>query len=204
MPNKQQKKQKQRRSLIHPPQFTSTIRVDKVMRFQASIAFNSEVYDTDLGNLIAVATGTTALARLAAAVKVRKIEMWGPMSSSLQPVTVECEWESIGTSSIGDSATVSDTSMGSTQPAHLVAKPPKMSNASFWQQPQGNRQIVRLSGPVGTIVDLHYSYTIIENDAMGGNVFSITGPATVGQVYALALDNASAITLKPVSYITIQ
>lgn len=188
---------------MHPPQFAPSILIRKKLRFQAVAAGTTTLKYNSFGDLHCVATGTTSAYALASSVRVRKIEMWGPMSSTLVPVTVSLDWTgSSSPGSFGPSNKVSDTSMGSSEPAHVVSRPPPGSQIAQWFDGSSGSQFCVLSYPAGTIIDLDYEY-VVRDDGTAQPVITAVVGATVGANYIRALDNQSGTNLPPIGYPTI-
>jgi len=173
-----------------------------VYRFQAASAQTADVVNsTSLCDLLCMATGTTEAYEIARAVKVRKIEIWGPMASNLTPVTVSVEWAASGSAPVaGPSNIISDTSMGSARCAHVVSTPPTQSACAFWQVASGEA-LFTLAYPTGSVIDLHLSQVLFDGETPVAVTTGVAG-ATVGQVYCRALDSVTPgqNALVPVSY----
>ncbi len=187
-----------------PKQFQSTARVDKLFRFKSGSATTVNLSVTDLGDLFCVAATTTSAYQLGAAVKVKHIEIWGPPSSSLDPVTVSVEWLGTTAGTFGNSLLVSDTSVGATRVAHIKSRPPVGSQVAQWQPSASTATICQLTFPVNAIIDLRYSVMLRGDN--GGSPVAVTAAvagATVGQLYCRALTSTSSTTLVPLSFNTI-
>ncbi len=185
-----------------PQQLTIPVVVGKVFRFKATGASTGSVIKvSDISDLLCMAATATSAYALASAIRVTKVEMWGPMDSTLAPVTVSCDFAGQTAGSVGPSSLKSDTSLG-TRGAHLVAKPPKDSQASLWQPNNSSSTLFTLIFPAGAIVDLHYSF-VIQESAGATAVTAAVAAATVGQVYLRKLDSSGTAVLAPVSYISI-
>lgn len=194
-----------RQMISHPQSLPISVQLDRTFRFQAVAASaNDTVTPQDLGDFICVATATTAAYQLAKAIKIRKVEMWGPPASNLNPVTVACEFASPNAGTYGNSAKKTDTSVGSTEPAHLVHRPPKGSQASQWIDSTVGNVLFRLTYPANAIIDITYSAVLRDESGVQAVAGAVAG-ATVGQLYYRALNSASSSTtnLPPVSLITI-
>jgi hypothetical protein len=193
------KNRRPRLGINHLPMISTTPALIHRFRFEASSALvSTAVLYEDLAYLIQIAATTTTTYALFETVRIVKIEMWGPPSSSLAPVTVSCEFE--GNSSIDTSRKVfSDTSLGSTEVAHVSARPDTNSTAGMWQSPSGSTAFY-LNGPTNCIVDVTIETKIINNlngdEAPGA--LTVVG-ATVGQVYYGRLDGPTTGLLIPVA-----
>lgn len=188
----------------HPPQFDAAVEVRKTFRYKATGA-GTDVSITAAGLLdgLCMAATTTSAYRLLVALKIEKVEMWGPMASDLVPVTVSCEYNTDASTGFGQRTSLwSDTSMGSADPAHVIARPPSQSLASMWQSRAGASQLCLLNFPVNTLVDITLS-VVLQNGESPLAVTQAVAGATVGKVYLRALDVNGSGLLVPVSYPTI-
>lgn len=188
------------------PEFQAAIVVGKVLRFQANAAFSGVVFTAvQLQDLLCMATTTTTASRLAASMKIKKICLWGPMSSTLAPVTVSLEYASDTSAGFGTpNKLMSDTSMGTSHPAYVCGAPPKNSLPDMWHSRISASNLFTISGPVNTVIDVHLTY-VLQNGETPVAVTSAVVGATVGTVYCRGLDAlASAATVfPPLSYTTI-
>ena len=196
------KKRKQRVNLS-PPQFSPTISVGHVFRFQNSAAISLDVSGVSLGDLLCVATSATSAYQLANAIRVRRVEIWGTASNTFAPVTVSCDFSGATAGSFGPSRVYSDTSVGATRVAHVVAKPPRDSQAYQWQSSSSTATLFRLVLPAGAVMDLHYSLTLRDSSGVAAVTGAVAG-ATTGQLYVRSLDStAGTAIINPLSYVTI-
>lgn len=189
----------------HPPPFQAAFVVGKVLRFKASSALSGlAITQTNLLDLLCMADTTTTAQRLMSSALLRKVEIWGPMASDLSPVTVSVEFPTDAANAIGASnALKSDTSMGATRCAYVGFKPRPGSVASFWAARASSASILKLTGPTGSIVDVHLTY-VLQNGESAQAVANALVAATVGVVYCRGLDGVAAATtvLPPLSYTT--
>jgi hypothetical protein len=193
-----------RGGISHPPQFVPTFVVHKKLRFQAVAASTSALQFTSLGDLWCMAATATSAYQIASHVRLRKIEIWGPMASSLVPVTVSIDWTgSASLGGFGKSNRVSDTSIGASQSAHLVAIPPPNSQIAMWAAASSTNVICTLTYPLGAIIDLTYDL-VVRDDGSAASVASAVVGAAAGAVYVRSLDSALAgANLPPTSLATI-
>lgn len=198
-------------AVSHPPQFVPTYVVHKKLRFKAVAAATeaspTALYIKSFGDLWCTAATTTSAYQLASHTRLKKIEMWGPMASDLVPVTVSCDWTgSTSPGFMGRSNRVSDTSLGSTEPAHLVTRPPPGAQISQWSSSQialgPTSEVCRLVYPANTVIDITYDL-VVRDDASAVNVFGTVVGATVGANYVRSLDSLTGANLPPVSIATI-
>jgi len=191
------------RSVLHPQPIQSTFVFSKVLRFQSSTSLsNVLITQQDLFDLLCYATSPTAAYQLVSGIKLLSVEMWGPMSSSLTPVTVSLEYPQFSSSLGGITKVHSDVSMGSMASAHLRHAPEVGSAQSFWQTFGSAASEFILNGPSGTIVDVSLSF-VVRNGETVQAVGGIVAGATTGQTYLRALDSNGSSLLAPVSYVTI-
>lgn len=187
----------------HPPQLNLSFVLRKRFRFLAAAAGTTALTALGLGDLWCVAATTTSAYQLAHFVRLRKVEMWGPMSSSLAPVQVLIDWTGSTTAGVfGKSNRVEDLSMGSTECAHVVSKPPAGSQISQWIASNSNSQLCNLSYPINAVIDITYELVVRDD----GSAVAVTGAvagAVVGANYIRSLDSPSAVNLPPVGYSTI-
>ncbi len=193
-----------RSSIIpRPPQFTSSFIVRKKLRFKAAAAGTTALTPASFGDLWCVAATATSAYQLAQFVRLRKIEMWGPMASDLVPVTVSCDWTgSANPGTFGRSNRVSDTSIGASEPAYISTSPPAGTQISEWLASNSPQALCSLTYPLGTVIDVTYEL-VVRDDGTANAVTGAVAGATVGANYVRALDSVSATNLVPISYSTI-
>jgi len=140
---------------------------------------------------------TTTYSRVWAAVKLRKVEVWGGAQSTTTTTnvipysSVSLEW----LSSYGPAVVKSDSG-NFERPAHIECRPPRRSLAGFWSLVGQNEADVlfKFSGsltgvglgpltgiPAATIVDLHLQVTNLDDE--GVTVYSAITGAVAGQNY---------------------
>jgi len=187
---------------VHPPQFTSTFIVRRKLRFKAT-AFSAgdTVTFISLGDLWCNTPTAATGYQMSNYVRIRKIEMWAPMAADLIPVTCSVEWVGGGAGLLGKSNIVSDTSMGSGEPAHVVTRPPAGSQIAEWQTTTGANAF-KLVYPANTIIDLSIDF-VVRDDASAVAVTGVVAGATVGASYIRALNSSVNNNLVPLSTATI-
>jgi hypothetical protein len=185
-----------------PQQFPPTVIVSKVFRYTSAQAVTDfGITPTNLlDSWLFAATATTGF-QVAEAVKVRKIEIWaGPTSSLLTPVTVSVDWRGPTAGTYGSAARVSDSSIGATQPAHLVASPPSQSQVAQWQ-PNSSNNLFDITVPSSAVIDLHLSF-VVRDDGSTTAVTNALVAATTGANYLRSFDGlaTAAANFTPVEY----
>jgi len=136
-------------------------------------------------------TGTVANTTVSAwsgSVKLNRIAIWTPPASQGSAVTCSVEFNASG---VGVTMEYSDTSVSVAQPAHVNCVPPPNSTAAFWQTPGvQNNQLMTLTAPIGSIIDVSVSLILFDDD-QAAQTFAVA-TATLGNAYFLALDCANA------------
>lgn len=203
MQRKLSKSGRGRGSIPHPPQFTPSFVLKKRLRFSAVAASTTTLTPQNLGDLWCVAATTTSAYQIAQSVRLKKIEIWGPMASDLVPVTVSVDWTGSTVPGLfGKSNRVSDTSMGSTEPSYITTKPPAGSQIAQWLSASDTQNLCKLTYPLGAIIDIHYEF-VARDDGAAVAVSGAVAGATVGVNYVRSLDSVTATNLVPLSYPTI-
>jgi hypothetical protein len=168
-PSKTAKKQKHRRpGTAFPPPFQGSRSTGDVVRFTitSGILYASSP-GIDRGNMLnlwnVVAVANVSAYRVFQSVKLRKIEMWSPVSAGSTSADLGVEW----TSEFGPAKVVAATTEGLAKPGHLVTKPPKMSTGGFWSMAGTNEADVLfyIWGPAGTVVDLHITGVLVADNS---------------------------------------
>jgi hypothetical protein len=144
----------------------------------------------------AVATGSTTLAPFCGSYRINSITVW-PAAGGTAGIT----WYGNGTAEQAlsrDDAISEDIPTGITvEPRPLCFRPPAGSFQSMWQSPvvNGTDNLFQYYGTLGSVWDLNVTYTTVAY--VQQNSVTVTGPATSGTVYYLALDGASLHNLVP-------
>jgi hypothetical protein len=194
----------QNRSIPAPPSFNATFQSHKTLRFEASSASpagGTLITSQDLYDLLCMATSTTAAYDLFSGLRLRKIRIWGPMPSSLVPVTVAIEY--LANSTVGQPSRIKcDTSIGSTKAAYVEFAPPAKSLLDFWVPSVSATSLIALTFPANAIVDVVMDF-VLQNGETPEAVGAAVSGATVGKIYCRALDSNGSGLLSPVQYPTI-
>jgi len=192
----------------HPPMLKSlNPKLEFRIRYQSASALsNVNINVGEFLDTLTFAASATVGYRTLQAIRMKSIRMWGPMSSTLTPVTVSVEWLS-GTSSPlfgGPSKFISDTSIGSTACAHVRSTPPSESLSSKWFQGSSLQSTIlcQLNGPTGTIIDIVWEGVFAASGVANSVSTAISG-ATAGVQYVRALDSAGSSLIVPLLVATI-
>lgn len=193
------------RSQINPPPFNASAVVRKVFRFQSNAALAAlPITSTNLLDAWCMAVTTTGAYRLASSFRLNNVKLWGPMSSSLVPVTVSLEYAADAASGLSSPNMLrSDTSMSSSYAAHVAFAPPDKSLASNWFGRAATSPLFTVNGPINTVIDVDVSFVLQNGETPAVSTAALVA-ATVGTVYLRGLDGVAAATtvLPPVSYTT--
>lgn len=187
------------RVVPHPHTFRPTINTVHVLRYVATSAVTKFQVDSEtLLQSLVVALSATTSTRLFQSVRLNSMSLWGPMASNLTPVSVVVQWDN----TTGPTIQKADTSIGSSEPAYVTSKPPRLNPASFWASGNSDVSFCNISGPAGLVVDFVVNVVLFDNvgPVSGGTLVG----ANPGQVYCRALDSTSAGTnFVPVGYLTL-
>jgi hypothetical protein len=182
--------------LIHPPQLKSNPQMRHKFRF-GSGSSGAGTYNITNNDILLAAGGICTIANstitaIFASFKVRSIEVWGYAGAA--PATISVNWN--GSPVFVSNAEVSDTSVSPAYPAHIIARPPKDTNAAFHQTSSTNTLFV-LTVVNDSIIDLELDLVMSDNQ----DVDTVTGVSTasLGTQYFLALDGAASNNLVPQS-----
>ncbi len=176
-----------------PPQIPSNVSITRTWRFKSTGDAAQVISGADLaamaGGICSVANTTLAL--LAFSCKVHRISIWSPPSAQGAVVTNRLEW--YGPDGVDVYKEVSDSSMSVSRPAHLSARPPAGSLASFVVGPNTANAVLSITAPTGSIIDVHCTHVLYDNAAASATYTVAAG--TLGVLYYLPLDGASDVFL---------
>lgn len=131
-------------------------------------------------------------------IKLKSVEMWGPPPNQGAAATVTCLYNQINAGVANmSSLEYCDTSNSTAVPAHVKCRPPKESNAAFWQPASGTTPtLMTLSAPAGTMIDLEME--MILSDTGASTSATTVGTCILGAIYYLPLDGTSSHQVPPV------
>ncbi len=151
-------------------------------------------YANILDSFLVATTATTGV-QLFDMVKIRRVQMWAPSTSAFVPTTVQVCFDGKTAGSVGDAMQHTATSIGSTEPAYLDARPSKRSQASQFQASSANTAMV-LVMPVNTIMDVELTFVNALDNAAPVATGSALVAATAGDIYFRAIDGGPVAATK--------
>jgi hypothetical protein len=165
---------------------------------------NLQIVSATLISRLAVALTATTSASIISAFRIRSVEIWGPPAADLVPVTVSCEFlNPLAQSGFGTRRFVhTDTSVGATRVAHVLAKPLPGTPCAAWQNvvtsaSTTNGAAFILNMPLNGILDIKLDLVLLNNDPPPTGP---TGTAMVpGTLVYNSLDGGTAGILRIVS-----
>lgn len=203
-------------ALSKPPPFEALIKKRHTFRFVSSSAYSGDITAGDiagaLGGICTVANTTLACYNLG--FKINSVELWAAGSEST-PVQVSLTWGAGDTSAALPAtggaylagflpSTISDTSVGVSQSAHIKAYPPKNSLSGNWftlQNFPSATVAFGLNVPQGCTIDLNISY--FEQSGLDYSDVNVNiSNGTLSDIYYLALDGPTSNKLVPINMIT--
>jgi len=192
-----------------PPSYRPNPVVTRVYRFvytpNTGAVLESLITPAKLCALECIATSTTNLIQIFETVKVNWVKIWGTPPQNGAVVSAAVNYTGATAGIQGNNRSKSDYSMGMTKPAYVHLTPGPRDLAGAWQPGNvstapGTAAVFTISiNPNGVsnqafIVDVNLSLTRTADARTTGNNVAITGPATVGGYYYLALDNNAGAT----------
>lgn len=184
MPTKQRRNDRPKNGpVLNPPQLIASLDIKKTIRFQVTGSGTGTVNVSNLLDLLIVATAAATGYRLLDAIRMRKIEMWAPTTTSTTTVLTIEDINTGGLAALGTrSRVIEDVSVGYNRPAHLIWRPARGSLQDSWFT-TGTSPLLTINSVAGTIVDVTFDMVIADGQqAPTGTNRAIAG-ATVGQVY---------------------
>jgi hypothetical protein len=182
------KHRRQIRLRTGPSQLKTNIEIKHQFRFTSTSAALTGV---KAPNIIAAAGVVATTASLGYSVnqmmKVNRIEVWTPPPSQGASVTCSILFPATNQSQPRE---VTDTSVSTAVPAHIVAVPPPNSLCGFWNGGNVATVLFSLVAPPGSIIDLWISAVLNDGTAVGASqTQAVLVGATVGSLYYCSLDS---------------
>jgi hypothetical protein len=161
------------------PQLSSSVEVRHRYRFQFSglsqttLAFSADDLIAIFGGLY---TGGGSVRVSAKSAKIHSVEAWAPPPSVGSSATLSLKWQSNpggGGPGVSSLREVSDTTLSTAFPLHILAKPPRQTLASFWLDYAAANEIFEMDVPVNTIIDIVMSH-VIDDTGTPADTYSST------------------------------
>lgn len=157
-----------------------------------------------MDSLLVATTGTTGV-QLFDLVRVNEVEMWAGSTSAAVPTTVQLCYDGKTAGAVGDADQHTATSIGSTEPAYLRARPSRRAQAGQYQGSSASVAFVVVA-PLNTVVDVTMTFrNSLDNSTPIALAQALVG-ATAGDVYFRALDGGAVASTKwlPLGTVAIQ
>jgi len=200
--NKNSRKKRGQVAVRHPPIIAPITQVTRTYRFYSTydlpVTITGQALVGIAGN---VGTATnSAMAQIARVFRLHRVSIWAPprqgnpAASLGQFSGVSCaiEWESIDNA---PGSKVADRSISPSQPAYVSSKPPQGSAGYQWQDGPTGGNIMILTAPVGSIIDVHITHVLYASGAAGGSIAA--NPIVVGAFYYGCLDGVGTVRYLP-------
>jgi hypothetical protein len=146
------------------------------------------------GALGIIATGATTSVFLADQVRIRRVCIWGPVTTAGVPVTVTLKFVDDPASSItsGPPKTQQDTSISFDRPAYVCLEPPKDSSSIFsqWVDSSLTTGWLFWGFPAGSTIDIDFNFIIDDIGATSAGP-TIAG-GTAGVIYHKSFTTGAA------------
>jgi hypothetical protein len=157
-----------------------------VWQWSSSSASASNVTDSNLVRVVAVAVSTTAVQPILSGLRIRWLEVWCPVGATQADVTsVKITWD--GVSAAGESFNTKYGQSMSTKPGYFVSKPAKGTSPYNWISSPTGTNYFTISYPKGVVIRMHFHYMITPEVTGLAQVTSLSGLVT-GNTYYGRLD----------------
>ncbi len=186
-------------SLTKPPPYKANMIVKRHMRFISSAGVADIAAVGIAGAFGCLGTGSTTVIPIIRTLKVHRVEMWQPYSTSNNTNTCAITWYN---SAGNKGSELSDVTTSSADTAHLVSSPPQGSQCSFWIDATSTVSLFELNSASNCIVDLWVS-VVVADGTVALVALSVTNATTANLMYYLALDHNGADIYRPISLLTI-
>lgn len=164
-------RQRDRRQVIAaPPSLDATILCTKRFRFtfDAAVTTPQVISASDIVRFLTFSVGTTEDYPIIDRFRIELIELYGPMSSSLEPVTVTLEWVASASGFSVPTKKRSDTSMSSACCAYISYRPDRDALSGEWMSGSVGG-LFNVSGPDATIMDVVVLFALNDGTPILGN-----------------------------------
>lgn len=182
-----------------PPQFRSNIKYNHRFRFLITPANASgglldvtvNALLLSFGTLLSNATTGYAINQ---SFKLRRVSVWTPPATQGSVATCTLLWtdQSGATAVAGNTGLeVSDSTNSVTTPAHISAKPPAGSLASWWHSfADPSTYLFQLTAPIGSLIDIDAELVLADGFASASTIY--TSSLATGKVVFAFLDLAAS------------
>lgn len=177
-----------------PPKITVQAEVRHVYRFQANASLSSA--SITVSNVLASCGGVCTVMNSivqgwASSVRINKVTIW-PAYDGSSGGQAFVSWISPQTKDSSENKTIPT---GITVTGPIVSIPPRNTFAAgWWNNNQASTQLMALSMPTGSVVDVDLSYTL--SNEFGSVTFS-AATASLGSIYYAYFDGQSTHKLTP-------
>lgn len=190
-----------------PGNYNPTVTIVKKFRFRytpsTGAAASFLITPAKICSLWTIATLTTQVTQIFEACRIVKIKMWGtpPQNGTTTSCSINFSGGTLGFQ--GPNKKISADTMGMSTPAYLSIRPDKDSYPDLWQSGDvtisTTQYFTIYIDPNGVsnqtfIIDIITELRQTTDARTSGNNVTITGPASVGGFYYLALDNNAGAT----------
>lgn len=163
-------RQRDRREVIAaPPSLDATVMCTKRFRFSLTAASSVTVTAAQVLAFLAMSLSgaITDVLPIIDRFRVELVELYGPMASDLEPVTVSLEWIASASGFSVPSKKRSDTSMSSTCCAFVSHRPDHESLSGEWMSGTTGPLFVA-SGPSNTVMDIVILFALNDGSNIPG------------------------------------
>jgi hypothetical protein len=187
---------------MHPPTIAPITQVTRTYRFYSTYDLPVTITAAALVGIAGnVGTATnTSMAQLARVFRLHRVTIWAPPRQGNPAASLgqfsgqSCgiEWESIDNA---PGNKIADRSISPSVPAFVSSRPPQGSAGYQWQDGPTGGNIMILTAPVGSIIDVHITHVFYASGGAGGSVSA--NPIVVGALYYGCLDGVGTVRYLP-------
>lgn len=137
------------------------------------------------GALGVIATGATTSVFLADQIRVRRVCIWGPVTTAGTPVNVLLKFvdDPASNTQSGPPKSQQDSSISFDRPAYVCLEPPTDNSSIFsqWIDSSLTTTWIFLAAPPGSIMDIHFNFIV--DDIGAPSAGPTLAAATAGTIY---------------------
>jgi len=170
-----------------PPQWRAVASMYRSVRLGATA--NQTEVDVTVNNILCLQTMCTSanlVYSLAYAIRLKRVRIWFTSPTVATSISSTLEWNAGSTGFLLDGVSVAATTMSTTEPVCLDARPPTESLGGWYQAgPSGATNVLfSYSAPAGSVIQVDYDWVPNFTEAVyRSNATVATG--TVGTLYCL-------------------